>query len=586
MLNQIPLNIQNPSWYTGGEFGSIVKNKNEIDIRFAFCFPDLYDIGMSHLGMKILYHLLNERTNTWCERVFCPNLDMAKYMRDENLPLYGLESHDPVKNFDFMGFTIQYEMCYTTILNMLSLAQIPFMASERNDNFPILIAGGPCVFNPEPFADFFDIIVIGEGEEVTNKLMDLYISVKKNKKAFLQNAVNIQGVYIPSLQNSVKKAIISDLDNVYYPQSLVIPYSNIVHDRIMLEVMRGCVRGCRFCQAGMIYRPFRQKSPEKLKELAIKLCKTTGYEEISLLSLSTSDYTQIEELTDDLLEYCKPNNISLALPSLRIDNMSEDLLQKLQAIRKSGLTFAPEAGTQRLRNVINKNITEENIMNTCQKAFENGFTNVKLYFMIGLPTETDEDIIGIATLSQKIVDLFYSLPIKKSKGINVSISLATFIPKPFTPFQWEEQISVDETIRKQRLLLNNITSKKINLTWHISKVSVIEGLFARGDRNLSKLLIKAYENGCNLDSWDEHFKYNEWLKVITECEIDLNDYLYRKRDFDEVLPWDFINCGVSKKFLINECKKAYNAQITENCSQKCVGCGVSKKFCGSGDYCV
>lgn len=585
-LENILSKVQKPAWYSGGEFGSIVKDLSQIDIRFGFCFPDLYEIGMSHLGIKILYHCLNTMPNVWCERVFMPNLDMEEEMKKENIPLFGLESKDPLREFDFVGFTLQYEMSYTNVLNMLALAQIPMFSKDRTDTDPIVIAGGPCTCNPEPIADFIDVFSIGEGEEHLKTLMNLYLECGKNRTKFLQEAAEIEGTYVPQYppEKPVKMQKIQNLDTVEYPDRFVVPFSQVVHDRVMLEIMRGCIRGCRFCQAGFLYRPFRQKSPEVLIEQANKLCKATGYDEISLTSLSTSDYDKLPELCDNLLVYCMPQHINLSLPSLRVDNFTKEILEKVQATRKSGLTFAPEAGTQRLRDVINKNVTEEEIEHTCRIAFEGGCTSVKLYFMIGLPTETDEDIKGIAETAQKIVDLYYSLPEKpKGKSIQVTISLATFVPKPFTPFQWESQISLEEIERKQKYLKSQITSKKIKLNYHDGKTSVIEGVLARGDRRLSQVLLKVFENGGKLDAWDEHFSYERWIQAINDCGLSVEEYAGRKRPFDEPLPWDIIDIGVTKEFFIRENKKAYQEKTTPSCKLQCAGCGITG-LC-SGDVC-
>ena len=584
-INRYLDKVQKPAWYSGGEYNSVVKDKEKVDIRYAFCFPDMYDVGMSHLGMKILYHMLNERVDTWCERVFAPNTDMENLMRINGVSLYGLESRDEIKTFDFIGFTLQYEMCYTNILNMLNLAGVPLMRNERTDNTPIIMCGGPCACNPEPLYDFVDLFFIGEGEQYFDILLDLYKETGSDKKEFLRKAAQIDCMYVPeySKGKKIKRAIIQDLDNVYYPDKFVVPYAEIVHDRIMLEIMRGCIRGCRFCQAGMIYRPYRQKSPETLYENAVKLCKNTGYDEISLTSLSTSDYAKLPELADSLLNYCIPQHINLSLPSLRVDNFTEEILKKTQAVRKSGLTFAPEAGTQRLRDVINKNVTNEEIMNTCGIAFRGGASSVKLYFMIGLPTETDEDLRGIADTAQSIIDLYYEINGKSGRGITVTISLSTFVPKPFTPFQWESQISLDEIERKQKYLLSCIKSRKIKVNYHDGKRSVMEGIFARGDRRLGRVLLNAWENGCKFDAWDEHFNYDTWMKALNEEGLSVYEYASRKRDFDEALPWDIIDTGVTKEYLIRECKKAYNAETSSNCMENCLGCGANK-LC-KGDVC-
>ena len=583
-LEQILYNVQKPTWYSGGEYGAVVKDKKDVNIRFAFCFPDLYEIGMSHLGIKILYDCLNKVPDIWCERVFMPNDDMEEEMKKNNISLFALESKDSIKDFDFIGFTIQYEMCYSTILEMLSLAEVPLLAKDRKQGDPIIIGGGPCACNPEPVADFFDLFSIGEGENNLVELAELFKTCGKDREKFLDEAAKIKGVYVPSRNNApVQMLKIDDLDSVSYPSKFVVPFAGAVHDRIMLEIMRGCVRGCRFCQAGFIYRPFRQKKPETLIDQAITLVENTGYEEISLTSLSTSDYEELPKLCDGLLEYCKPRRINLAVPSLRVDNFSKELLSKIQETRKSGLTFAPEAGTQRLRDVINKNVTEEEIERTCKIAFEGGCSSVKLYFMIGLPTETDEDIKGIADTAQKIVDIYYSLPNKpKGKGVNVTISLSTFVPKPFTPFQWEEQISLEEIHRKQMYLKSLITSRKIKLNYHEGKTSVIEGVFARGDRRLGKVLLSAHEKGSKLEAWDEHFNYERWLECLAENGLTAKEFT-GKRDIEAALPWEVIDIGVTKAFFKKEREKAYAEQTTPSCKIKCAGCGITR-IC-KGDVC-
>ncbi|MEE1053715.1 MAG: TIGR03960 family B12-binding radical SAM protein, partial [Acutalibacteraceae bacterium] len=522
-FEQLIMTVQKPGRYSGGEVNQVVKDKSAVDVRFAFCFPDTYEIGMSHLGMKILYSLFNERDDIWCERVFAPWIDFEKVMRENDIPLYALESRDSIRDFDFVGFTLQYELSYTNILSMLDLGGIPLKASERDDSYPIIVAGGPCTCNPEPLCDFFDIFFLGEGEKVDLEVIDLYKQNKANggtKLDFLRAASKIKGVYVPALYDvsynadgtisavtpkddapkTIEKRIEGDLDSSYYPEKFVVPYIEAVHDRAVQEVFRGCIRGCRFCQAGYIYRPVREKSADTVNRQARALCKNTGYDEMSLASLSTSDYTHLEEMLDDMLNWTECDKISLSLPSLRIDNFSEELMQKINRLKKSGLTFAPEAGTQRLRDVINKNITEDDILGTCATAFRGGYTAVKLYFMMGLPTETDEDIIGIADLAQKIVDLYYSLPEKpKGKAVNVSISVANFVPKPHTPFQFEPQITREEMLRRQALLKEHIKSKKITFNYHENRASFLEGVFARGDRRLGKVIESAYKKGCRFD---------------------------------------------------------------------------------------
>ena len=595
----LPL-VQKPARYIGGELNSVIKDKNSVDIRYAFCFPDSYEIGMSHLGIKILYSVANDRPDTWCERVFAPWPDMEEKMREEHIPLYALESGDPIKDFDFIGFTLQYEMCYTNVLNMLDLAGLPVRSADRKSLSPIVMGGGPCVCNPEPMAEFFDLFSLGEGEEVNSEIMDLYKEHKKrgsSKEEFLIDAAKIPGVYVPSFYDisynddgTIKsvtpkngapekavKRVISDLDKVPYPKSFVVPFINVVHDRVTHEIFRGCIRGCRFCQAGFIYRPIREKQPDTINEQCKELIKNTGYDEISLCSLSSSDYTHIEELLTKLLEWTPKENVNIALPSLRIDNFPEELMQKLLSVRRSGLTFAPEAGTQRMRDVINKNITEEEILSTSRTAFSGGYSAVKLYFMIGLPTETDEDVEGIGILAKKVVDEFYACPDRpKGRGVTVGTSASSFVPKPFTPFQWEPQATPEQLKQKQEHLKATVPSKKISLAFHDIPTSFLEGVLARGDRRLADVIELAWKKGCEFDSWGEFFKIEVWQQAFDELGIDPAFYAHRRRSFEEILPWDHIDFGVSKAFLMREAKKAYEAQTTPHCRIHCAGCGANK----------
>lgn len=592
--------VQKPARYVGGELNSVMKDANKVDIRYAFCFPDIYEIGMSHLGMKILYGLVNEREDAWCERVFAPDIDMEEQMRKYNVPLFALESGDYIKDFDMIGFTLMYELCYTNVLNMLDLAGIPLFSKDRTELTPIICVGGPCACNPEPIADFVDIVFLGDGEESTNAVIDLLKECKKNgasKQEFLLKAKDITGVYVPSFYKDsynddgtlkelvpindapekVKKSIVSDMNKCYYPKEFVVPFISIVHDRAVEEIFRGCIRGCRFCQAGFIYRPIREKSVETINAQSKALIESTGYDELSLCSLSTSDHSQVNEMLTSLIDWTVKDKINLSLPSLRVDNFSDELVDKLNKVRKSGLTFAPEAGTQRLRDVINKNVTEEEVIKTCTKAFDNGWTTVKLYFMMGLPTETMEDIEGIANLGMEVVHAFYKNPNRqKGTGLQVNVSCSSFIPKPFTPFQWEPEDTMESLKAKQKHLLESIPSKKIKVSYHETPTSLLEGVLARGDRRLSAVLYSAYKKGCKFDSWDEHFKFDAWMEAFEENNLDPYFYTHRRREFSEVLPWDHLDYGISRKFLELENIKAHENKTTPHCRIQCAGCGANK----------
>lgn len=592
--------VQKPARYTGGELNSVIKDKSDVGLRYAFCFPDNYEIGMSHLGMKILYGLVNARPDAWCERVFAPWPDMEARMRANGVPLFALESGDPVADFDLIGFTLQYELSYTNVLNMLDLAGLPVRAAERTGLTPIVVGGGPCVCNPEPVADFFDLFLPGEGEEVTDELVDLLIAHKQKgstKLEFLRDAAKIEGVYVPAFYDvsynpdgtlfavtpketapaKVKKRVIADLDSVYYPDNFVVPFIDVVHDRAVAEVFRGCIRGCRFCQAGFIYRPIREKRSDTIDRQARALCESTGYDEVSLCSLSTSDYSEIESLVPKLLSWAPQENINVALPSLRVDNFSETLMEELKKVRKSGLTFAPEAGTQRLRDAINKNVTEEEVLKTCRQAFAGGWSAVKLYFMMGLPTETLEDVAGIAELAQKVVNAFYENPDKpKGKGVTVSVSVASFVPKPFTPFQWEPQDTMAQLEEKQKHLLESVHTKKIKVSYHQPHTSLLEGVLARGDRKLCAVLEEAWRRGCKFDSWDEFFRFDAWTAAFDACGIDPAFYANRRRDFSELLPWEHLDYGIRRAFLESENQKAHQSLPSPNCREKCAACGAAR----------
>lgn len=604
-LHKELLSVEKPARYVGEELNSIIKSKEDISIRFAFAFPDVYEVGMSHTGLHILYHMLNSMENIWCERVFAPWIDMEKVMRENSIPLYGLESKDELMKFDFIGFTLQYEMSYTNILNMLDLGNIPIKSKDRTNDMPVVIAGGPCAYNPEPLYDVIDLFALGEGEELLPELMKLFEKEKQNgfnKMLFLEKAAQLEGVYVPQFYEEiygkdgtieerkilnkhakeiVTKRIIKDFDKSFYPDKSILPYIDVVHDRVALEIFRGCTRGCRFCQAGMVYRPVREKTPDTLINQAENLINSTGHDEISLTSLSSGDYSCLPELTLKLLEKYERRNISISLPSLRLDSMTFNIIERLQEVRKSGLTFAPEAGTQRMRDIINKNLTEEQILGPVETAFNLGWSTVKLYFMIGLPWETIEDVMSIKSLAYKIKDKFFNRPKEEIKGnLKINVSASCFVPKPFTPFQWVGQNSIDEFFYKAKTLQGKIKDKKVSFSYHDPKLSYIEAVFARGDRRLSKVLIKAWEKGCKFDGWCDIFNYDKWMEAFKETDTDPDFFAGRKREITEILPWDFIDVGVSKEFLLKEYEKASKAVTTPDCRQQCFNCGVNHKLIG------
>ena len=598
LLQRVLPTVQKPARYTGGEFNEIKKDPADVRVNIAFCFPDTYEIGMSNLGMRILYGVMNNMDGVWCQRVFAPWGDMEEAMRQKQLPLWALESRKPVKDFDMIAFTIGYEMCYTNILNMLSLSGVPLRSADRQGLKNIVFAGGVCAFNPEPLAPFVDFFSLGEGEDITVEIVSLYDKAKAEswtKEAFLEAVSHIPGVYVPSFYehqynkdgtlsaivplngapSRITKRIIEDLDNAYWPTKTIVSSTEIVHDRANLEVFRGCIRGCRFCQAGFSCRPVRKKSPEVLYRQAVETMDNSGHNEITLSSLSTSDYRGLKALTDELIPYCHSNNINLSVPSLRADNFSRELMEKLQTVRKSGLTFAPEAGTQRLRDVINKNLTEEEILTTCANAFSGGWNNVKLYFMLGLPTETDEDVLGIAELVYKIIQTWKAEASNKKRGFRVHVATAFFVPKPHTPFQWEQQITPEEYLRRCKLLKSHFYSKSIEYDYHAPDLSRLEAVMARGDRRLAPVIEQAVKNGARLDGWDEYFRYDLWLDAFRECGVDMDFYTTRGFGEDEVLPWDVIDVGVNKKFLLRERKQAYAETVTPDCREGCAGCGAN-----------
>lgn len=597
-LERILPKVQKPARYTGGEYNQIIKDKSRIDLRVAFCFPDTYEIGMSNLGMSILYHTMNSLDFVWCERVFAPWGDMYEEMKKASLPLYALESGDPVSEFDVVAFSIGYEMAYTTVLDMLSMSDIPLRSENRESLLPLVVAGGSAAVNAEPMAPFIDLFFIGEGEEMDNELLSLLREAKKqgwSKRDFLRKAAMIEGVYVPSLYEvsynddgtvrsiealdgaraKVRKRIVTDLDAAPYPTKPVVPSTEVVHDRVCLELFRGCVRGCRFCQAGHIYRPIRAKKCGTLIKQGIETLKNTGYEELTLLSLSTSDYRELAELCDGLLEYCEERSISLSLPSLRADNFSMEIMEKLQKVRKSGLTFAVEGGSQRLRDAINKNVTEEDVLNTCRLAFSGGWNTVKLYYMLGLPTETDEDIVGIAQMADDILHCWRVNAKNKNRGVKITISTSCFIPKPHSPFQWESQITIEEYLRRVNLLRTSITARNVTYNWHDAETSLIEAVLSRGDRKVADAVERVFRNGGRLDAWTDYFSVERWMKAFEECGIDPAFYAFRARKTDEILPWDMIDVGVRKQHFIHEREMCFKSELSPDCRKQCSGCGAA-----------